>query len=162
MGPLDISKLPPGDIIAKKNYEENCSLSVFSVQTPEFSLFVLLDKSSSHIHNQLHAIASPNIWHYQMEYIGPLDLYNLGKECLRVKLQGKTISQCLYYTLSKISWQISQWSLINILTRLFHWIYVNLLDPKKGRDIYQDNKTIVSKTMVVVYKTKSITVTYFT
>ena len=44
-----------------------------------------------------------------MNSIDGLELYKLKKKCLRVRLlQGKKISECFYYTFSKISQQISQ------------------------------------------------------
>ena len=88
-------------MISVKKNEENCSLHGFSIQTPKFSPSVLVDKDSSRTHNYLHAIALPNTLHCGMGHIGSLGLYKLEKECLRVKLQGKTMSQCPHCALSK-------------------------------------------------------------
>ena len=71
---LNTSKLRPRYVIEEKKIEENCSLHSFSVQVPESSPSMLVDKESSHTHNQLHSIALPDTWHCQMEYIGPLGL----------------------------------------------------------------------------------------
>lgn len=79
-------------MIAEKKIEKNCSLHSFSVQTPKFSPFLLIDKNSLNTHNQLYAIALLNIWHCQIGHISLLGLYKLGKECLKRKLQGKIMS----------------------------------------------------------------------
>ena len=52
--------------------------------------------------------ASLNVWHQRMGYLGPLGLHQLGKECLRVSLQGKSMSQCPHCAVSKIIQQISR------------------------------------------------------
>lgn len=45
---------------------------------------MIIDKEAAHSYNQLHAIASPDIWYQRMGYIGPLGLYKHRTECLRV------------------------------------------------------------------------------
>ncbi len=47
-------------------------------------LSMIVDKEAACSYNQLHAIASPDIWYQRMGHIGPLRLYKLGKECLGV------------------------------------------------------------------------------
>ena len=69
-------------------------------------LSMIVDKEAARFYNQLHVIASPDIWHRRMGHIGPQGLYKLGKGCLGVRIWGKKISQCPYYALSKISQQI--------------------------------------------------------
>ena len=104
---LNKLKLRPRYVILVKKNEDNCSLYDFSTQTPKFLPSVLVNKNSSYIHNHLHAIVWPDTWHCQIGYIGPLSLYKLGKVCLEVKLQGKTMSQCPHCAFSKIFQQIS-------------------------------------------------------
>ena len=55
---------------------------------PESLPFLFIDKNSLYTHNQLYAIASLNIYHYQIGDISPLNLYKLGKKCLEIELQG--------------------------------------------------------------------------
>ena len=64
---------------------------------------IIVDKEAAHSHNQLHTVASPDIWYRKIGHIGPLGLYKFGKECLGVRLWGKKMSQCPHYALSKIS-----------------------------------------------------------
>ena len=47
-------------------------------------LSMIVDKEAAHSYNQLHAVASPDIWHRKMGHIGSLGLYKLGKEFLGV------------------------------------------------------------------------------
>lgn len=48
-------------MIVEKKIEKSCSLHSFITQTLESSPFSLVDKDSLRTHNQLHAIALPNI-----------------------------------------------------------------------------------------------------
>lgn len=73
-------------MIAKKKIEENCLLHGFGTQTFEFLQFLLVNKDSLYTHNQLHGIASPNIWYCWMGHIGLLGFYKLEKNYLGVKL----------------------------------------------------------------------------
>ena len=159
---LNMSKLRPGYVISVKKNEKNYSLYGFSTQTPKSSPFVLLDKNNSRTHNHLNAIASPNTWHRQMGHIGPGGLSKLGKECLGVKLQGKTMSHCPHCALSKISQLISQRPPGNKSIRPFHQVFVDRLDLEEGWDTYQDDGAIVRQAMVVIYKETGMPITYFT
>lgn len=125
---LVTSKIRPRYVITEKKIEENCLLNSFSTQIPKFLLFLLIDKINLRTHNQLYAIKLSNICHCWIGHIGPLDLYKFGKKCLRVKLQGKLISQYLHYAFSKIS-QLILWQLsINISTKSFYQLFFNWLD----------------------------------
>lgn len=159
---LNTSKLRPGYVVAEKKIEENCSLYGFSVQTPESSPSLLVDKESLRTHNQLHAIASPDIWHRRMGHIGPLGLYKLGKECLGVKLRGKKMSQCPHCALSKISQQISRQPSANESTRTFHRVFFDWLDLEEGWDTYQGDGAIVRRAMVGICEATGMAITYFT
>ena len=88
--------------------KEYCSLHEFSIQS-----------------DWRPANVSLNTWHRQMEYIGPLDLYKLGKECLEVKLKGKSMYQYPHCALSKIIQQISWQPLANKSRKLFHQVFVD-------------------------------------
>ena len=159
---LNTSKLRPGYVVAEKKIEENCSLHSFSIQTPESSPSLSVDKDSLCTYNQLHAIASPDIWHCRMGHISPLGLYKLGKECLGVKLRGKTMSQCPHCALSKISQQISRRPSANKSTRPFHRVFVDWLDLEEGWDTYQGDGAIVRRAMVVICEATGMAITYFT
>ena len=93
---------------------------------------IIVDKKAAHFYNQLYTITSPDIWHRKMGHIRLLGLYKLEKECLGVRLQGKKMSQCFYYALSKISQQISRTSSANKATRPFYQVFINWLDLKEG------------------------------
>lgn len=89
---LNILKLWSKYMIANKKYKKNNSMCIFSVQTPTSLLSLLLNKNNSHIYNQLYEIASQDIWHCQIGYIGLLSFYKLEIKYLKLKLQGKTMS----------------------------------------------------------------------
>ena len=76
--------------------------------------------------------ASPDVWHQRMGHIGPLGLHQLGKECLGVSLQGKSMSQCPHCALSKITQQISRVLPANRSTRPFHRVYIDWMDLQEG------------------------------
>lgn len=57
--------------------------------------------------------ATADIWHWRMGHIGPLGLYELGREYLGVRLKGKTTASCPDCALSKITQQISRYPLLN-------------------------------------------------
>ena len=97
-----------------------------------------------------------------MGHIGPLELYMLGKECLRVQLRGKKMSQCIHCAVSKISQQVSRRSPANQSTRPFHKVYINWLDLEDGWDSYQGNGAVVRRAIVAVCKATGMAVTYFT
>ena len=159
---LNTSKFRPEYIVAEEKIEENCLLYSFNGQTPKSLLSLTVDKDSLRTYNQLYAIASPNIWHRGMGHIGPLGLYKLGKEYLGVKLQGKTMSQCPYYALSKISQQISRRPLTNKSKKPFYWVFVDWLDLEEGWNTYQGDEAIVRQVIVIICKATGMTITYFT
>lgn len=99
---------------------EHCSSHGFSVH---------LDIQSD---QQLHASVSPDTWHRRMGHIGPLSLYKLGKECLGVKLKGKSMSQCPHCALSKITQQISRRPPANKSTKPFHRVFVDWQNLEEG------------------------------
>ena len=123
---------------------------------------MIVDKEAARSYNQLHAVASPDIWHRRMGHIGPLGLYKLGKECLGVRLWGKKMSQCPHCALSKISQQISQRSPANKATRPFYQVFVDWLDLEEGWDSYQGDGAIVRRVMVVICEATGMAITYFT
>lgn len=88
---LNMSKLQHRDIIGRERNEKNCLLHSFNIQTSEFVLFVFIDKNWLYIHNQLYAIALPNIYYRWIGYIISFSLYILRKKCLKVNLLSKTI-----------------------------------------------------------------------
>ena len=131
---------------------------------PMISTFssMIVDKEAARSYNQLHAVASPDIWHRRMGHIGPLGLYKLGKECLGVRLRGKKMSQCPHCALSKISQQISRRSPANKATRPFYRVFVDWLDLEEGWDSYQGDGAIVRRVMVVICEATGMAITYFT
>lgn len=83
---LNILKILLEYMIAEKKIIKNYSLHNFTIQTPKSSPFLLLDKNSLCIYNQLYTIILSNICYCQMGYISLLSFYKLRKMCLEVKL----------------------------------------------------------------------------
>ena len=123
---------------------------------------MLVDKDSSRTHNHLYAIASLNTLHYRIGHIGPLGLYKLRKNCPGVKLQGKAMSLCPHFALSKIFQQISQRLPCNKSIRPFHSVFIDWLDLEEGWDTYQGNEAIVRRAIVVICDAIGMVITYFT
>lgn len=118
---------------------------------------------NSYLHyNNIHSAASPDIWYQKMRHIGPLELYQLGKECLGVRLQGKKMSQCSHCVLSKITQQISRRPLANKALRLFYHFSIDWFDLEEGWDSYQGDGAIVQRVMAVICKAIGMAITYFT
>lgn len=80
----------------------------------------------------LNSVASPDDWHQRMGHIGPLGLYKLGKECLGVRLRGKSVAQCPRCALSKMTQQISRLPPAKKATRPFYRVFVDWLDLEEG------------------------------
>ncbi len=99
--------------------------------------------------------------HRRMGHIGPLRLILLGKECLGVRLQGKKMSKCSHYAVSKISQQVSRRPPSNQLTRSFHRACIDWLDLRDGWDSYQGDENVVRRVMVAVFEATEMAVTYF-
>ncbi len=110
----------------------------------------------------LNSAATSDIWHRRIGHIGPLGLQMLGKECLRVRLRGKQMSQYTHFAVSKISQQVSRRPLANQSTRPFHIVYIDWLVLEDGWDSYQGKSAVVRQAMVAVYEATAMTVTYFT
>ncbi len=119
-------------------------------------------KKTARSHNQLNTVATPDIWHQKMGHIGPLGLYKLRKECLRVRLQGKKISQCPHCLLSKVTQQISRRLSANKATRPIYQVFINWLDLEEGYDGYQEDVAIVRRGIVIICETTGMAITYFT
>ncbi len=75
-----------------------------------------------------HSASTSDTCHRRIGYISLLGLHLLDKKCLEVRLRGKRMSQCIHYTLSKISQQLSRCSPSNQSTRPFHRVYIDWLD----------------------------------
>lgn len=81
---------------------------------------------------------------------------------MKLKLQGKTISPCLYCALSKISQQISPQPPANKSIRPFYRIFVNWLDLEKSWDTYKGNGAIVRQAILLICEAIGMAITYFT
>lgn len=137
-------------------YTKRCHHTYELIETRVETAFWTANSSSS-----VESSATADIWHRRMGHIGPLGLYKLGKECLGMRLKGKTTAQCPYCALSKITQRISRRPPINRSTRPFHKINLDWQDLEEGWDGYQGDGALVRRTMAATCDATGMAVVYF-
>lgn len=116
---------------------------------------------NSWLYKEPYYAATSDSWYCKMSHIGQFKLHMFGKKCLKVRLEGKKMSQYSHCAMSNISQQVSRCLSANQSTRPFQKVYVDWLNLKDGGDSYQSDGAIVRQVMMAVCKVTGIPITYF-